>query len=946
MHLRIQHAADRGIPACCSPVAPLVGRDGETQLIADLLAGLHERGAALAVRGEAGIGKSALLVVGCQIASDRGFQVLSTIGVQSETNLPFAGLQQLLRPALSRLGEVPRLQREAICAAFGISDVAAPDPFLIGLATLDLLSEAARQAPIVVIVEDAQWLDRPTIDALSFVARRVESDPIMLLASLREGYDSSLLEAGLPELHLKGLEGSAALELLNTHFPELAPAVRRRLLDEAQGNPLALLELPVALDSRERAGEVALPSHLPLTARIEHAFAARIVELPGNTQTLLHVAAANDSGVLDEIMNAAQTIDGGFCTIDDLVPAIEAQIITVDGWNAEFRHPLARSAVHQASSVAQRHAAHKALARVLVDDPDRQVWHLAAAAVGRDAAIAAALEEAAWRAYRRGGLITAVAAFERAAGFVDEPARRAELLLGAARAAGGLGRNKMVLRLLTEADSGELGRRERAQLMCLRDAFHEGPAGDPARVRSLVETAKHLDADDVDLSLSLLSAAAFRCFWGDSEQGRQDVLHAADQINVAAHDPRLLQIQAYAAPIERGAAVLEHLRDMVPPAGPDDLYLLGTAACIVGAFEQSSSFLGAASARLREQGRLGVLAQVLETRAWSALLTSDFAAAATAAGEAVKLAAETSQPLFQAGAWTAEAALAAVRGEQDKVEQLAADAERVALAWGAVGLLGLVQYARGMLALTLGRHAEAFEQLRRIFELGDPAHHHMICTFTIGDLAEAAVYSGHQRYARAELERLKPLVERAPSPWLQVVMRYAHARLADDDAAEAMFAQALGQDLTGWPFVRARLQLGFGEWLRRQRRAAESRAPLRAARDVFDALGVEPWSERARQELRASGETSRRRVPGTLHELTPQELQIVQMAADGLSNGDIAQRLYISRRTVESHLYRVYPKIGVTSRAQLQDTLKHLDGAWPTESGGPHGTLTARRPAV
>ena len=583
---------------------------------------------------------------------------------------------------------------------------------------------------------------------------------------------------------------------------------------------------------------------------------------------------------------------------------------------------------------------------MLRDDPDRQVWHLAAAAVGKDAAIAAALEDAALRAYRRGGLITAVAAYERAAGFVDDQTRRGELLLGAARAASGLGRSKMVLRLLHEADSGELGARERAQLMCLGDAFHEGPAGDPARVHALVETAKNLDADDVDLALSLLSAAAFRCFWGDSEQGRQDVLHAADQFNVAANDPRLLQIQAYAAPIERGAAVLAHLRDMVPPAGPDDLYLLGTAACIVGAFEQSSSFLGAASARLREQGRLGVLAQVLETRAWSALLTADFGAAAPAAQEAEKLAAETSQPLFQAGAWTAEAALAAVHGEQHQAEQLAADAERVALAWGAVGLLGLVQYARGMLALALGRHAEAFEQLRRISELGDPAHHHMIRTFTIGDLAEAAVYSGHRRYARAEMERLVPLVERAPSPWLQAVMRYAQARLADDDDAEVMFGQALGHDLTGWPFLRARLQLGFGEWLRRQRRAAESRAPLRAARDTFDALGVEPWSERARQELRASGETSRRRVPGTLQQLTPQELQIVQMAADGLSNGDIAQRLYISRRTVESHLYRVYPKIGVTSRAQLQDTLKHLDAAWLIESDGSDGMLTVRRPAV
>jgi ATP/maltotriose-dependent transcriptional regulator MalT len=363
------------------------------------------------------------------------------------------------------------------------------------------------------------------------------------------------------------------------------------------------------------------------------------------------------------------------------------------------------------------------------------------------------------------------------------------------------------------------------------------------------------------------------------------------------------------------------------------LYLLGTAAYVVGALEQASSFLGAAATRLREQGRLDVLARVLTTQAWSAALTANFGAAVPAAQEAVRLAAETSQPLFEADARAAAATLAAVRGEQQQVEQLTADAERVAMASGAVGVMGMVQYARGSLALALGRHAEAFDQLRRIYEPGDPAHHQTVLSFSIGDLAEAAVYSGHRDYARMAQKRLESLV--APSPWLQVVMRYARARLADDDDAEVMFGQALGHDLTRWPFLRARLQLGLGEWLRRQRRAAESRAPLRAARDAFDALGVEPWSERARQELRASGETSRRRAPGTLQHLTPQELQIVQMAADGLSNGDIAQRLYISRRTIESHLYRVYPKIGVTSRAQLRDTLKHLDGAWLTESDEP-----------
>jgi DNA-binding CsgD family transcriptional regulator len=903
-------------------VVCLIGRAREKDVITCLLDGVSERGASLVVRGEAGVGKSALLAAACGMAIDRGMQVLSTAGVQSETDLPFAGLQQLLRPILSRVDELPPLQRDAMRAAFGISDVATPDLFLIALAALDLLSESARRAPVVVIVDDAQWLDRPTADALAFVGRRVESDAIFFLASLCDGYECPLLEAGLPELHLKGLDDESARDLLDTHLPELAPSVRERLLTEAEGNPLALLELPLALDSSVRNGEAVLPSHLPVTAHIEHAFAARAAELPSATRALLRIAAADDSGVLAEILAAAQIAEGASPTVHDLVPAIDAHLVTVDGLRIHFRHPLVRSAIHQASSVAECHAAHAALAEVLVDDPDRRVWHLAAAAVGRDPVLASDLEAAAWRAARRGARTTAAAAFERAADFVDDPVRRGALLLRAAKEAIELGRSQLVLRLLRDAESLPLGPLERAESMWLGDAFREGRAGDAARVHALVETARRVTSDgESDLALNLVSAAAFRCFWGDLEHAGQDMLEAADRIGVDPGNPRLLQIQAYAAPIVCGAAVLERLAGLIPPADPHDLYLLGTAACIVGAFEESSSLLGACAARLREQGRLGVLAQVLETRAWSALLTADFGVAVPAAEEAARLAGETGQPLWEAGAWIAQAALAALRGEPELVEDLTAAAERLAVPTGAAALLALGQYVRGLSALGQGRHVEAFDQLRRMSNPCDPAHHHMIRYFAIGDLAEAAVHAGHRAYARNEMKRLEPLVRRAPSPWFRVSMLYARTLLADDANAEAGFTHALGQDLSSWPLVRARLQLAFGAWLRRQRRSVESRAPLRVARDTFDALGVEPWCERADRELRASGETSRRREPGALHQLTPQELQIVQMAAAGLSNPEIAQRLYLSRRTVESHLYRVYPKIGVTSRAQLQDVL-------------------------
>ena len=615
----------------------LIGRAREKDVITCLLDGVSERGASLVVRGEAGVGKSALLAAACGMAIDRGMQVLSTAGVQSETDLPFAGLQQLLRPILSRVDELPPLQRDAMSAAFGISDVAAPDLFLIALAALDLLSESARRAPVVVIVDDAQWLDRPTADALAFVGRRVESDAIFFLASLRDGYECPLLEAGLPELHLKGLDDESARDLLDTHLPELAPSVRERLLTEAEGNPLALLELPLALDSSVRNGEAVLPSYLPVTAHIEHAFAARTAELPSATRALLRIAAADDSGVLAEILAAAQIAEGASPTVHDLVPAIDAHLVTVDGLRIHFRHPLVRSAIHQASSVAECHAAHAALAEVLADDPTGGCGT--------------------WRRQRLGGIRCWRRNWKRQPGAqldaVPAPRRRRR---SNARPTSSTIRSDGVhcclARPRRRSNSavaswccGCCATRSRSlwdrwsgpSAMWLGDAFREGRAGDPARVHALVETARRVTSDgDSDLALNLVSAAAFRCFWGDLEHSGQDVLEAADRIGVDPGNPRLLQIQAYAAPIVCGAAVLERLAGLIPPADPHDLYLLGTAACIVGAFEESSSLLGASAARLREQGRLGVLAQVLETRAWSALLTADFGVAVPAAEEAAE----------------------------------------------------------------------------------------------------------------------------------------------------------------------------------------------------------------------------------------------------------------------------------------------------------------------
>jgi DNA-binding CsgD family transcriptional regulator len=897
----------------------LVGREDEQDVIARLFQGVRDHGSALVVAGEPGVGKSALLTAAAGLATEQGLLVLRTAGVQSEMNLPFAALHQLLRPVLRHVEKLPAPQRNAIQAAFAMTEAPISDLFLVALAALELLSEVAGSSPVVLIADDAQWLDRSSADVLTFVARRVEWDPIVVLASVRDGHDGPLVAAGLPEMRLGGLADRAAQDLLDARFPVLWPAVRKRLLAEAEGNPLALLELPTALSSSVRGGEAALPRHLPLTVRLERAFAVRAADLPAATRALLLAAAADDSDVLDEVMAAAGAVAGAQPRVADLDPAVRAGLIQVEGPVARFRHPLVRSAVYQAATIAERHSAHAALAEVLAGDADRRVWHRAAATVGRDAAVAAELEEAVDRARRRGDLVTAVTGYERVAALAGDARRRGVLLLRAADVASELGWSEMVRRLLQEADRLELGPREQARSLWFSDAFHDGSAREPAPVRALVETARAMTAEgDRDLALSLLSAAARRCYWGDlSGPHAAEVLDAADRAGAAPDDPRLLFIQAMAAPLQRGAVVLGLLAKIDLPDDPRALQLLAAAATNVGVFDQAFSLYRAAAARLREQGRLGVLARILSIQSWSAILVADFPVALTSAEEGAALAAETAQPLWQMQAWTALATIAALRGDHAAAEDLAARIERAALPLGAASSLALVQYARAMSALGRGWHDEAYDQLRRVYVPGDPAHHHMFASICIGDLAEAAAYSGHRDEARSRMSQVESVARQTPSPWLHATLRYARAVLADDENAEAAFEDAGQEDMARWPFLRTRLQLALGEWLRRQRRTAESRAPLRAARDAFDALGVTPWGERARQELRAAGERSRQRAAGTLDVLTTQELHIVQMAAAGLSNREIGRRLYLSHRTVESHLYRAFPKLGITSRAQL-----------------------------
>jgi DNA-binding CsgD family transcriptional regulator/tetratricopeptide (TPR) repeat protein len=915
-------------------VTSLLGRESEVRLLGELLDRVTDQGGALVLSGGPGIGKSALLGDAARRARDRGMLVLKVTGVQSEAVLPFAGLHSLLRPLLGRVDALGAPQRDAVLAAFGMTDAVVADPFLTGLAALDLLAEAAARAPVLVVADDAHWLDQATRDALTFVARRIEFEPILVIAAIRDGYETPLREAGLPSVALGALAPPTAAALLDSRSPGLPAGVRERFLREAAGNPLALVELPIAhgrLDGADGA-DAGDAGWLPLTTRLEQAFAARALDLPAMTRTALLVAALNDGPLLSEVLTA-----GGLLADPDaaaappaalalavgvLVPAISAQLVEIDETQLRFRHPLIRTAIRQRASVSQRQAAHAALARALARQPERAVWHRAAAIIGPDEAVADELEAAALRAERRGASIVAVSALRRAAALGDSR-RRAGRLLRAAELGFELGRQDLVQDLLAEAGPDDLTTREQARVAWIRDSFADGIPGETSKARSLAVSADRAGADgDTDLALKLLYGAALRCWWADPGAATRDnVAATAEGLKVAEDDPRLLVVLALAAPAGRGATVVERLYALGPDIESDAgaTRLAGNAAMAVGAFDLAARFLALSAASLRAQGRLGLLARALALQAWSAAQLADLGAAIPAAAEARRLAQETRQPLIMATADAVQALLAALRGDEQSAWALAGQAEEISVPIGASAVLAATQLARGLAALGAGRPADALDHLRRIHDPADPAYHYGVRCYTVGDLAEAALRSGEIASIGGFLREMETVGQQTTSPSLRAGLRYARALLADDASAPGLFDAALRSGM--WPYQRARVQLAHGEWLHQHRQNAASRAPLRAARETFDALGLVPWSERARQQLRATGETSRPRTPQARDQLTPQELQIVQLAAEGMSNREIGQRLYLSHRTVSSHLYRVFPKLGITSRAELPAAL-------------------------
>ncbi|GGJ28649.1 helix-turn-helix transcriptional regulator [Streptomyces brasiliensis] len=733
---------------------------------------------------------------------------------------------------------------------------------------------------------------------------------------------SVLNDAGLPELELATLDDDAAMQLLEARAPSLDRTVRDRLLAEAAGNPLALVELPAALSGNSGVPQPLKP-WLPIPRRLEQSFLSRASSLPDSTRTVLLIAAADDKDDVTEILRGAELLDGTPFSVDSLTPAIQAGLIELSAHRVRFWHPLIRSAIYNAAAPSRRLAGHAALATALAGHQERRAWHRAAASSGPDDDVALDLEAAASKALQRGAPVAAVEALRQAALLSTPDTHRGRLLLRSAEINFELGDATAARRQLAKARSAKLEGEEQLRHTLWTEALNEDRLFSPERIRAFAAVADQLASSEsggATLVLNALRPLATGCWYGNpSQETRSLVVRTARRFQRMDIDPLVVSIAASANPVAETAWVIDVMARIGPGSvnDPVEQHALGSTLTAVWGFDLGWPYLCAAVDGLRRQGRLGLLGEALASQAWSAIHLGKHRLARSAADEARRLSRETGRSHWGFVADLATAVLAGERGESETASELILAAETELLSIGAQSILGFAQFARGRIAIANNQHNEAFEQLARTLDPSDVTYHPFLGYWGIADLIEAATRTGRDSEARHYLARLDALAEKTTAPYLEAMAAYARPFVAAEDQAEPFYEQALAGRLSHWPLHRARLLLAYGRWLRRQRRNLDARRPLRAAVESFDALGIKAMGADARAALRASGEAVGRPTSDTLDRLTPQELQIAKMAATGLSNREIGARLFISHRTVGQHLHRVFPKLGITSRGQL-----------------------------
>jgi DNA-binding CsgD family transcriptional regulator len=883
----------------------------------------------LVLRGEAGIGKTALLDYTADRAS--GWRILRVGGVDSEMELAFAGLHQICAPMLDGLDRLPGPQRDALRVAFGLQD-GAPSRFLVALAVLSLLAEAAESEPVVCLVDDVQWLDRASLQALAFVARRLLAERIAMVFTVRDPHDVNEL-TGLPELVVGGLSDDDARWLLASAMPgRLDERVRDQIVAETRGNPLALRELAHGLTPAGVAGGFGLQDARPLASRVEEAFAQRVRRLPRETQLLLLVAAAEPVGDVTQLWRAAERLG---ITGSAGKAAEEAALIEF-GVRVRFSHPLVRSAVYRAASAPDRRQVHQALAEATdpETDPDRRAWHRALAAAGLDEALAAELQRSADRAQRRGGVAAAAAFLERAVEFTPDPAARGARALSAAQAKLEAGSREAAEELLGTAERSPLDELQRARLQRLRAqiafVFHRGSDGP----RLLVNAARRLEPLDPPLARETYVEALGAAMYAgrvDAHSGVLEVADAARTAPVARQPARSIDLvldglalrctegpDAAVAALRR--AVLAVQNEPLGDAGEIMRWLLLTPIVqSVAVFElwDDAAFLALATRAVqlaRDTGALALLPVALVYRSGVHLFGGEFEAAEALVQEADAIAVATGNETLL----YARLLVSAWRGVEAVAKEFIDVGFDDVPARSEGTVVALAGYATAVLHNGLGRYEAAMDGARRASDDGDLGY----SSAALPELVEAATRSGEPELAAAAMFRLEQRTRAAGTDWALGVLARSRALLSDGQAADTFFREAIERlERTRIRVELARAHLLYGEWLRRKSRRVDARDQLRTAHDLFTRFGAEAFAERARRELLATGETARRRAAETHAVLTPQEAQIAQLAADRQSNPEIAAQLFISPRTVEYHLRKVFTKLEITSRKELQSAL-------------------------
>jgi DNA-binding CsgD family transcriptional regulator len=903
------------------PPPSLRGRRSECEALDRLVASVRTgQSRALVLCGEAGLGKTALLEYVSNRAS--GCRIERAAGVESEMELAFAGLQQLCAPMLGRLDRLHGPQRDALATAFGLKAGDPPDRFLVGLAVLTLLSDAAEEQPLVCLVDDAHWLDKASRQILAFVARRLLAESVALVFATRSAVDEL---DGLPELWVERLSDRDARVLLEaTLSAPLDAAVRDAIVAETRGNPLALLELPRGFAPDELAGGFRFLDALPFDARLEEMFRRRVEALPDDAQRLLLVAAAEPTGDPTLLWRAVGKLGIGF---EAAGPAAADGLFEV-GTRATFRHPVVRSAIYRGASANDRMSAHLALADATDPevDPDRRAWHRAQATSGPDAEIAEELERSADRARRRGGAAAAAAFLARAAELTRDAHRRGARALAAAEAKFDAGAPDSADQLLAAAAGTPLDDLERARLERLRAQLMAARRRGSDAAPLLLAAARRLEPLDAGLAretyLDALSAALYAGFLAEGG-GLRQIAEAARGAppSPAPTRPMDLLLDGLAVLFTEGyVASLPLLRSVLEAFGEghsrssDELRLLGWA-CRVAIEVGDDASLDLLSARAlnlaRRKGAVAALPVALTYRALAQVDAGELAAAAQLNQELGSISEAIDVPLFR----YASLALAGWRGEESETSELVELSIRDANTRGEGAVIAFAEWSEAVLYNGLGRYERAMVAAKRAVE-----HSHIaLYGWALVELVEAAMRSGEREAAATALEKLSERTGFTGTGWALGIEARSRALLSAGDEAETLYRQAIDHlDSTLVAVHGGRAHLVYGEWLRRAGRRVDGRQHLRTAYEMFTAMGAHGFAERARRELVATGETVRKRTVEALDELTPQEAQIARLACEGRTNPEIGAELFISPRTVEYHLHKVFSKLGVSSRKELR----------------------------